>query len=123
MSAIRAINNVVAADLDLTPGSINQIGIYDHHIPRLQDFLYEAKQFKTANNYKYCWTKNSAITYVKMMRRELISLTGSAISPLCDHVSPRISCTKSERVICEWFNQLNMDLFFYFWWESETKLR
>ena len=57
MWVIRATNNVVAANLDLTPGSINQIGIYDHLIPRLQDLLYEAKRFKTANNYKYCWTK------------------------------------------------------------------
>ena len=48
---------MVAADLDLTPGSINQTGIYDHLIPRLQDLLYEAKRFETANNYKYCWTK------------------------------------------------------------------
>ena len=61
MSARRATNNVVAADLDLTPGSINHVGIYDHLIPRLQDLLQEAKRFKTANDYKYFWTKNSAI--------------------------------------------------------------
>ena len=61
MSARRATNNVVAADLDLTPGSINHVGIYDHLIPRLQDLLQEAKRFKTANDYKYCWPKNSAI--------------------------------------------------------------
>ena len=64
MSARRANNNVVAADLELTPGSINHIGIYDYLIPRLQDLLYEAKRVKTANNYKYCWAKNSAI-YVR----------------------------------------------------------
>ena len=28
-------NNVVAADLDLTPGSINHVDIYEHLIPRL----------------------------------------------------------------------------------------
>ena len=84
MSARRTTSNVVAADLDLTPSSINHIGIHDHLIPRLQDLLYAAKRSKTANNYKYCWTKNSAMfTYDKMIRRELLSLTGSAVSPLC----------------------------------------
>ena len=77
-------NNVVAADLDLTLGSIHHFSIYDHLIPRLQDLLYEAKRSKTANNYKYCLTKNSAMfTYDKMIRRKLLSLRGSAISPLC----------------------------------------
>ena len=61
MSARRTTNDVVVVDLDLTPSSISHIGIYDHLIPRLQDLRYEAKRSKTSNNYKYCWTKNSAI--------------------------------------------------------------
>ena len=56
MSAIRATNLVFADDLDLTPGSITRLASTTI-IPRLQDLLYEAKRFKTANNYKYCWTK------------------------------------------------------------------
>ena len=40
---------------------INHIGIYDHLTPRLQELLYEAKRFKAANNYKYCWAKKSVI--------------------------------------------------------------
>lgn len=57
MSAIRATNYVIATDLVLSLGSINHIGFYNYFIPRLQDLLYKAKRFKTANKYKYCWTK------------------------------------------------------------------
>ena len=61
MTARRSANNIRAADLDLINVSINHIGIYDHLTPRLQELLYEAKRFKSANNYKYCWAKKSAI--------------------------------------------------------------
>lgn len=59
MSARRATKNGVAADLDLTRSTT--FGIYDHLISRLQDLLYKAKCFKTTNDYKCCWTKNSTI--------------------------------------------------------------
>lgn len=88
MSARRATSNVVAADLDLTPGSITHIGIYDHLTPRLQNLLYEANRFKTANNYKYCWAKIPPFIYAKMIRQELLSLAGSTISPLCQTMRP-----------------------------------
>lgn len=40
---------------------LDHIGIFDHLTPKLQQLLYEAKRFKTENNYQYCWSKSSAI--------------------------------------------------------------
>lgn len=39
----------------------NNIGIYHHLTPRLQELLYEAKKFKFSKKYKYCWAKESVI--------------------------------------------------------------
>ena len=41
--------------------SMKYAGIYDHLTPKRQQLLVAAKSFKTENNYKYCWTKNSTI--------------------------------------------------------------
>ena len=35
--------------------------IFDHLSPRLQQVLFEVKQFKDRNNYQYCWAKDSVV--------------------------------------------------------------
>lgn len=37
------------------------VRIFDHLTPKNQKILYEAKAFKEANSYEYCWTKNSRV--------------------------------------------------------------
>ena len=37
------------------------IGIFDHLTPSLQTLLYEAKAVQAKLNFKYCWSKSSAI--------------------------------------------------------------
>ena len=41
--------------------SLKDAGIFDHLTPRLQQLFTDVKKFKIDNNYKFCWTKNSAI--------------------------------------------------------------
>lgn len=38
--------------------SVRDIKIFEHLSPRQQTLYYEAKQFKNANEWKYCWVKN-----------------------------------------------------------------
>ena len=122
MSARRATSNVVAADLDLTPGSITHIGIYDHLTPRLQNLLYEAKRFKTANNYKYCWAKNSAIYLRQNDMSRVIKLSRiNDLTALSNNATLSAQGSRAQNVE-EWLVS-DMDPFFYLRWESKTKLR
>jgi prefoldin subunit 5 len=41
--------------------SLEGLQLYDHLSPRLQTLLREAKLFKEANGYKFCWAKNGFI--------------------------------------------------------------
>ena len=41
-----------------TAASLEGSRFYDHHTPKIQRLLYEAKRYQQANNLKYCWANN-----------------------------------------------------------------
>ena len=42
-----------------------KLGIFDHVAQKTQEIFYEAKKFKTGNQYQYSWTKNSSVHHKK----------------------------------------------------------
>jgi hypothetical protein len=62
METRKEVSKLQAVQLGFSSGTPNEhVNIYDHLIPRLQTLLYEAKQFRQANNYKFCWAKNGQV--------------------------------------------------------------
>ncbi|CAH3040139.1 unnamed protein product, partial [Pocillopora meandrina] len=59
--AHRTIRNITAQQLGFSSEiDVSHLNIYDHLTPRLQTLLYEAKKFKEANSFKFCWAKNGS---------------------------------------------------------------
>jgi len=57
-----SVNRVTTEDLDLSSSAeMNQIAIYSHLTPRLQELLHSAKAHQNTHNYKWCWAKGAAI--------------------------------------------------------------
>ena len=61
MSARNEVKKIQPSQLGLQTELISRLGLYDHLSPRLQTLFYEAKKYKIANEYKFCWTKNGAV--------------------------------------------------------------
>ena len=61
MSARNEVKKIQSSQLGLQTELISRLGLYDHLSPRLQTLFYEAKKYKIANEYKFCWTKNGAV--------------------------------------------------------------
>ena len=61
MSARNEVTKRQPSQLGLQTELISRLGLYDHLSPRLQTLFYEAKKYKIANEYKFCWTKNGAV--------------------------------------------------------------
>ena len=61
MSARNEVKKIQPSQLVLQTELISRLGLYDHLSPRLQTLFYEAKKYKIANEYKFCWTKNGAV--------------------------------------------------------------
>ena len=62
MAARRTVRNIDAEQLGFSPGiDVSHLYLYDHLTPRLQNLLFEAKKYKDANNFKFCWAKNGFI--------------------------------------------------------------
>ena len=55
--------------------SIDGAGLYDHLTPRLQSLLNEAKAFKTANNFQFCWTRNGVVLLRESDHSRIIKLS------------------------------------------------
>ena len=62
MAARRSIKNLDAGQLGLSPGmDVSHLYLYDHLTPRLQNLFFEAKKYKNAYDFKFCWAKNGFI--------------------------------------------------------------
>ena len=62
MTARRAVRNIVIQQLGFSSEiDATNLNIYDHLTPRLQNLLFEAKKFKDAKNFKFCWAKNGFV--------------------------------------------------------------
>ena len=58
MASRKTIRNITAQQLGFSSEiDVSHLNIYDHLTPRLQTLLYEAKKFKEANSFKFCWAK------------------------------------------------------------------
>ena len=62
MASRKTIRNITAQQLGFSSEiDVSHLNIYDHLTPRLQTLLYEAKKFKEANSFKFCWAKNGSV--------------------------------------------------------------
>jgi hypothetical protein len=53
METRKEVSKLQAVQLGFSSGTpVEHVNIYDHLTPRLQTLLYEAKQFRQANNYQ-----------------------------------------------------------------------
>ena len=67
METRKEVSKLQAVQLGFSSGTpVEHVNIYDHLTPRLQTLLYEAKQFRQANNYKFCWAKMAKFIYAKL---------------------------------------------------------
>jgi hypothetical protein len=67
MSRKKETMKLTAADLGFDRRTrLQNVAIYDHLTPKLQQLIYKAKRFQADNNYKCCWSKSSTIFFVKM---------------------------------------------------------
>ena len=58
----RNTSQLTSEALGLSPtAEVNQIRIYSHLTPRLQELLHAAKAHQNMHSYKWCWTKGVAI--------------------------------------------------------------
>ena len=70
MAARKEVTNLQADQLGFTSQvSLQFINLYDHLTPRIQSLLIEAKKFRGANNFKFCWAKAGLSTYARRIRR------------------------------------------------------
>ena len=71
----KQINNINPQQLGLSPGThLNNLNIFEHLPPRLQELLFEANKYKQANNFKFCWTRNKAIYLRKSENDNVVKL-------------------------------------------------
>ena len=62
MTARRAVRNIDIQQLGFSSEiDVTNLDIYDHLTPRLQNILFEAKNFKDTKNFKFCWAKNGFV--------------------------------------------------------------
>ena len=55
--------------------NLTNLGIFDHLTSKTQEIFYEAKKFKTRNQYQYCWTKNLSVSLRKNAESRAIKVT------------------------------------------------
>ena len=62
MAARRDVANVQASQLGFQERlDVRNIALYDHLTPRLQELLFQSKNFQRANGLKFCWAKNGFV--------------------------------------------------------------
>ncbi|XP_068685066.1 uncharacterized protein [Montipora foliosa] len=67
MASRREVTKINPADIGLRENSsLDRAVIYDHHSPRLQSLLSDAKKIKERYHFSFCWAKNSTIWLRKM---------------------------------------------------------
>ena len=75
MEVRKEASKLQAVQLGFSPGiSVQHVNIYDHLTPRLQSLLYEAKQFRQANDYKFCWVKNGQVCLRQSENSSIVKL-------------------------------------------------
>ena len=53
--------------------SLEEVRLFDHLIPQIQQILADVKEFQTRNGYRFCWSKNS-IVYLRQTAQFQLSL-------------------------------------------------
>ena len=79
MSKKKETRKLTAADLGFDRRTkLQNVAIYDHLTPKLQQILYKAKRFQADNNYKFCWSKSSAVFLRENEQSRVIKLKNMA---------------------------------------------
>ena len=89
MARRREARNINPASLNFDENAdLSKLGIFDHLTPKTKEIFYEAKKFKTRNQYQYCWTKNSSVYLRKNAESRAIKVTDiNALVQLSDQES------------------------------------
>lgn len=75
MAARKGVANLQLNQLGFSSHvELGNINIYDHLTPRLQELLYEAKNYQKANHFKFCWAKKRCIYLRKSETEDVIKL-------------------------------------------------
>mgnify|MGYP001798758601 CR=1 FL=1 len=53
---------------------LSRVRIFDHLTPKLQKLFYEAKKYKTSQDYDYCWVKNGVVNLRESSSSPIIKL-------------------------------------------------
>lgn len=53
---------------------LDNLQIYQHLTPRLQELLFEANKYKRENHFKFCWVKNKIVCLRKTENDQIIKL-------------------------------------------------
>ena len=68
-------SNVQPEQLQLpTATKLDNLQIYQHLTPRLQELLFEANKYKRENHFKFCWVKNKIVCLRKTENDQIIKL-------------------------------------------------
>ena len=74
MSLRREAFNLRPEDLGFNAELPSQIRMYDHLTPKTQDLLFQASNYKRANQYKFCWAKNGFVFLRKSESSPVVKL-------------------------------------------------
>ena len=66
--------------------NVDNIRLYDHLIPRVQELLFKAKKFQRDNGFAFCWAKNGSAFLRRTESSRIIKL--SCIEDLTNLASP-----------------------------------
>ena len=66
--------------------NVDNIRLYDHLIPRVQELLFKAKKFQRDNGFAFCWAKNGSAFLRRTESSRIIKL--SCIKDLTNLASP-----------------------------------
>ena len=68
-------SNVQPEQLQLPMATkLDNLQIYQHLTPRLQELLFEANKYKRENHFKFCWVKNKIVCLRKTENDQIIKL-------------------------------------------------
>ena len=76
LAARKQTSNVQPEQLHLPMATkLDNLQIYQHLTPRLQELLFEANKYKRENHFKFCWVKNKIVCLRKTENDQIIKLS------------------------------------------------